>query len=75
MSPTLVKVRSSPSASVQARLPDWPAPSAPELVSSAQSGASLTESTVIDIVSAVEFTLPSLARNVKLSDPWKSGLG
>ena len=47
----------------------------PELVSSAQSGASLTESTVIDIVSAVEFALPSLARNVKLSDPWKSGLG
>ena len=56
-------------------MPVWSASSLPELASSAQTGASLTAVTVIDIATAVEFTLPSLARNVKLSEPWKLGLG
>ena len=38
-------------------------------------GASLTEVTVIDIVAALESRSPSLARNVKLSEPWKSASG
>ena len=51
------------------RAPDWPASSLPELVSGAHTGASLTAVTVIDIATGVEFALPSLARNVKLSEP------
>ena len=74
-SPTFAYVRSSSSASVHARVPVWSASSAPELVSAAQTGASLTPVTVIDIVIVLEFTVPSLARNVKLSVPWKSGSG
>ncbi len=65
----------SPSASVQVIVPAWSASSLPELVSAEQTGASLTEVTVIDRVTVFELAEPSLARNVKLSEPWKSGSG
>ena len=51
------------------RVPDWPASSLPESASAAQTGASLTAVTVIDIATGVEGALPSVARNVKLSEP------
>ena len=59
----------SPSASVQVIVPVWSASSLPELESAEQTGASLTGSTVIDMVTVLELTVPSLARNVKLSGP------
>ncbi len=42
----------------------------PLLESSPQTGASLTDVTVIDMVAEFESAVPSLARNVKLSGPW-----
>ncbi len=40
-----------------------------------QTGASFTALTVIDIVAVLELSLPSLARNVKLSEPLKFASG
>ena len=56
-------------------VPDWSASSLPELVSAEQTGASLTEVTVIDRVTVFELAEPSLARNVKLSEPLKFASG
>ena len=41
----------------------------PMLASSAHTGASFTAGIVSDIVTVLEFNVPSLARNVKLSEP------
>ena len=56
-------------------MPVWSASSAPELESAEQTGASFVPLTVIAIVAVFESTVPSLARNVKLSAPLKSGSG
>ncbi len=60
---------------MQLRVPVWSASSAPELESSEQTGASFVLLTVIAIVAVFESRVPSLALNVKLSAPLKSGSG
>ena len=59
----------SPSASVHTIVPDWPASSSPELESAVHTGAAFVAETVRSIVALFESADPSLALNVKLSEP------
>ena len=66
---TLEIVRLASSTSLQAMVPDCCWFLSPALVLSPHTGGSFTAGIVRDIVTVVEFSAPSLARNVKLSAP------
>ena len=69
-SPVFAYVSEALSTSVQARVPDCWLSSAPELVNGpGQTGASLTEVTVIETVAVVESSEPSLTLKVNESGP------